>query len=263
MNAPFTDHAELKKAIVEHIERAGPHCSLNHLDVSQIVNFSELFENSLFNGDISQWNVSSGKYFDSMFRGSSFNGDISNWNMSSATNLKAMFCCSLFQGDISRWNISNVTTLDGVFSNSIFNGDISRWDVSNVRNLNFAFAFSKFQGDISRWNTRNVQTMRATFADIDYLGDISNWDLSAVILTNSERCFTRYHHSPLYFVEVLSGRQRPPEHLREQLNQYIPLVVSLNMPPLDAARWLMQQLTASPKKNLGETFEVPTDLMVK
>ena len=239
MNAPFTDHAELKKAIVEHIERAGPHCSLNHLDVSQIVNFSELFENSLFNGDIS------------------------NWNMSSATNLKAMFCCILFQGDISRWNISNVTTLDGVFSNSIFNGDISRWDVSNVRNLNFAFAFSKFQGDLSQWNTRNVQTMRATFADIDYLGDISNWDLSAVILTNSERCFTRYHHSPLYFVEVLSGRQRPPEHLREQLNQYIPLVVSLNMPPLDAARWLMQQLTASPKKNLGETFEVPTDLMVK
>ena len=167
MNAPFTDHAELKKAIVEHIERAGPHCSLNHLDVSQIVNFSELFENSLFNGDLSQW------------------------------------------------------------------------------------------------NTRNVQTMRATFADIDYLGDISNWDLSAVILTNSERCFTRYHHSPLYFVEVLSGRQRPPEHLREQLNQYIPLVVSLNMPPLDAARWLMQQLDASAKKRIVDTFEVPTDLMVK
>ena len=118
MNAPFTDHAELKEAIVEHIERAGPHCSLNHLDVSQIVNFSELFENSLFNGDISQW------------------------------------------------------------------------------------------------NTRNVETMRATFADVDYLGYLSDWDLSALSLTRSGRCFTRYHHSPLYFVEVLSGRQRPPEHLR-------------------------------------------------
>ncbi len=260
MNAPFTDHAELKKAIVEHIERAGPHCSLNHLDVSQIVNFSELFENSVFDGDISQWNVSNGKYFDSMFRGSSFNGDISSWNMSSATNLKAMFCCSLFQGDISQWNVSNVTTLDSIFSNSIFNGDISRWDTSNVQNLNYAFAFSQFQGDISTWNTAKVSHMRCVFADVDYQGDISSWDLSA--LTCSDHSFTKFNDNPLYYMELISGRNRPPEQLKDQVAQLLPLMMSLNMPLLDAANWMMQQLrnkAPSPE----DTFEVPCDIMVK
>ena len=40
-----------------------------------------MFEESKFNGDISNWDVSSVKYMYHMFEKSKFNGDISNWNV--------------------------------------------------------------------------------------------------------------------------------------------------------------------------------------
>ena len=46
-----------------------------------------------------------------------FNGDISDWDVSSVTNMKYMFWeASAFNQDISSWDTSSVTTMAGTFS---------------------------------------------------------------------------------------------------------------------------------------------------
>ena len=59
---------------------------------------SRLFEDSKFNGDISQWDVSNVTNMEYMFKGSKFNGDISQWDVSSDTNISGMFDDSDFEG---------------------------------------------------------------------------------------------------------------------------------------------------------------------
>lgn len=170
---------ELKKLIFNYIEKFGPECDLNFIDVSHIRNMDNMFSgvNSAFNGDISGWDVSHAVTMREMFYGSLFNGDISHWNTSSVTAMEAMFMGSDFKGDISSWDTSNVTSMDSMFRDSRFNGDISRWNVSNVQWMQCMFANSQFNGDISQWDVSNICDANAMFAGSQFLGDISDWTL--------------------------------------------------------------------------------------
>ena len=123
---------ELKDLIEFEIKTSGNRCDLNHIDVSLMTDFSWLFRQSEFNGDISMWDVSRAKSMGGMFDDSKFNGDISGWN------------------------VSGVKSMGGMFDDSKFNGDISRWDVSGVINMNAMFYQSKFNGDISSWNRSSL-----------------------------------------------------------------------------------------------------------
>jgi len=114
-----------------------------------------MFSKSVFNGDISNWNVSNVTNMSRVFSYSKFNGDISNWDVSNVREMSAMFRDSVFNGDISNWSVSNVTNMHSMFSKSVFNGDISNWDVSNVTNMSYMFNNSIFNGDISNWNFIN------------------------------------------------------------------------------------------------------------
>ena len=108
---------ELKDIIEQRIKEEGNKVDLNDIDVSKITDMSYLFDDT------------------------TFNGDISNWNVSNVTNMHNMFFnCRTFNQDISKWDVSNVTNMSSMFKwCKTFNQDISEWDVSNVRFSLFMF----------------------------------------------------------------------------------------------------------------------------
>ena len=98
-----SDKEELQKFIRRRIREQGPNCNLNDIDVSEVDDMSWLFENSTFNGDISQWDVSNVKNMDSMFYKSKFHGDISKWDVSNVKSMYNMFENSPLDGKEPSW----------------------------------------------------------------------------------------------------------------------------------------------------------------
>ena len=155
-------------------------------DLSRVTSMHNMFRDaSSFNGNLSDWNVSTVTNMDGTFRGASdFNGDVSSWDTSGVTDMRKMFqAASSFNGNLSDWNVSKVTRMDSMFSSAFtFNGDISSWDVSAVTDMgSMFFVASAFNGDISSWDVSAVTDMNNMFyAVLTFNGDISSWNVSAV-----------------------------------------------------------------------------------
>ena len=226
------DKEDLKFLINQAMKENGYNCDLNFIDVSNVTDMSDLFcknfivENkevtntrSLFNGSISEWDVSHVINMERMFDGSLFTGDISKWEVSNVTNMMRMFAESEFKGDISKWELSiDRISVDDIFASCgiplscrpklkdvVANNDniktlvekaihvlgseadLNFIDVSNVANMAALFEGSSFSGDISKWNVSNVTDMARMFAESTFKGDISKWIVSKV--TNMDRLF--------------------------------------------------------------------------
>ena len=69
-----------------------------------------------------------------LFEGaSSFEGDLSNWDVSSVVNMEAMFQNTPFNGSVGSSNVSAVSTIILMFSDAInLDQDLSNWDVGSV-----------------------------------------------------------------------------------------------------------------------------------
>ena len=128
--------------------------------------------------------VSNVRIADAMFDDSIFNGDISEWDVSSLERMTAMFRRSKFNGDISKWGVNNVVQMNAVFLDSEWDGDVSQWDVRNVKNMFALFRNSKFSGDVSKWNIDKVTNIGNMFNDIGvsdnlkYMTIVGHWDIS-------------------------------------------------------------------------------------
>jgi surface protein len=85
-----------------------------------------------------------------------FNQNISGWNVSGVTNMSFMFVGdSSFNQPIGSWNVSNVTTMNSMFGSGAFNQDIGSWDVSNVTNFS-QFMYGKSFTDFSTTNLDSI-----------------------------------------------------------------------------------------------------------
>ncbi|WP_349351485.1 MULTISPECIES: BspA family leucine-rich repeat surface protein [unclassified Flagellimonas] len=159
---------------------------LSNWDVSNITNMSAMFANAReFTSDLSNWDVSnvtdmSGMFGDAM----SFNSDLSKWDVSKVTDMSGMFRrAEVFNSDLSDWNVSNVTNMASMFFGATsFNADLSSWKVDNVIDMSWMFTQAEsFNSDISNWNVVNVTNMNSMFSNaILFNANISNWEVDNV-----------------------------------------------------------------------------------
>ena len=121
---------ELVVLIIKRIKNEGEKCNLNDINVSKITDMSNLFYNSKFNGDISEWDVSNVTTMHAMFYHSNFNGDngdISEWDVSKVKDMSLMFARSNFNKDISDWyEYTNNVNMENMFYDTSLEG--KEWD---------------------------------------------------------------------------------------------------------------------------------------
>ena len=171
----------------------GNFSGLDNWNVSNVTRMQRTFFNTVFNGDISAWDVGNVTNFSQMFRGNSvFNQDISNWNMSNATNLSTMFLgASAFNQNLNNWErtspdvstMGNVTNFVSMFGSATsFNGAIGNWNTSQVTNMSTMFTKAiAFNQPLTNWDTSNVENMRRMFNDATAFNQpLTNWDTSNV-----------------------------------------------------------------------------------
>jgi len=166
---------ELKIAVDEWIHDSDSarvqYGEINTWDTSLITDMSELFYDTTFNDDISDWDVLNVNNMNSIFAfATDFNQDISDWDVSSVTDMAWMFHgASNFNGDLSNWDVSSVTYMNAMFYNAEnFNQDISEWDVSSVTAMNQMFGGAD---DLSDDNKCAIHTSFSSNDDWPY-----DWD---------------------------------------------------------------------------------------
>ncbi len=91
--------------------------SIENLNTRELTTFYEMFKDSLFDGNLSNWKLNYVLDMTRMFQGATeFKGDGENEG----------------DGESLVWNVVSVSKLDGMFQQAIsFNGDLSGWDVEN------------------------------------------------------------------------------------------------------------------------------------
>ena len=120
--------------VYTELDRLGLDADLNHIDVSEVTDMSELFcepSNELF------W-------------GESFRGDISKWDVSKVEDISNMFSINgwgEYCGDLSKWDVSNVKNMTDMG----YTGDVSQWNNPLVKDRQFVAESNFRQPPKSHW----------------------------------------------------------------------------------------------------------------
>ncbi len=173
--------------------------NLNSWDVRNVRFFIGTFQDTQFNGDITDWDPHAAESLFAMFyNDTAFNQDVSNWTVASVTNLSSMFAydTAFNNGGVPLdWgtltgSVQNMSTM--FYHASSFNQNVSNWNVSNVTNMNSMFegasAFNNGEATNGHsrpmdWShqTSKVTNMQGMFTNAaSFNQDISSWDTSSV-----------------------------------------------------------------------------------
>jgi surface protein len=111
---------------------------------------------------IGEWDMSRFTSLSGMFFRSGFDGDLSNWDVSSVKNMLFLFRESNFNNGgndlIKNWNTTSLQRVEQMFYNAKkFNQPLTNWDTSNVLNFSeWFYGASSFNQDLSNLSLENV-----------------------------------------------------------------------------------------------------------
>jgi surface protein len=168
-----------------------------------VTNISYMFNGaSLFNSDISEWDVSQVTNMSHLFYlATVFNQPLDSWDVSSVTNMSSMFYgTQYFDQPLNSWDVSNVTDMREMFYlASRFNNLIDAWDVGNVIYMNGMFtAAYVFNQPIGSWDVGKVTTMYEMFADArTFNKTLASWDVSRVTTFRSMFYLASSYNQPM------------------------------------------------------------------
>ena len=156
-------------------------------DLSSVSSMTQMFRDATnFNSDIGSWDVSNVANFSGMFQSTDFNQAIGSWDMSSAISTSFMFYYSPFDQDISGWNTATITNMASMFRATDFNQDISGWNTGSVTDMNKMFQDDIFfTQDLGNWDMADVTDVTdmflgATLSTSDYDALLIGWDAQAL-----------------------------------------------------------------------------------
>ena len=87
---------ERKDIVYKRMKERGRYANLNDIYTGDITDMSYLFDDSSFNGDISNWDVSNVTDMNHMFDWSDFDKNISDWKINKNCDTEDMFArCSI------------------------------------------------------------------------------------------------------------------------------------------------------------------------
>ncbi len=89
-----------------------------------------------------------------MFYGSVFDGDISNWDVSKVKDMSYMFENSMFNRDISSWDLSSLTDATDIFERSMFAGYYSKLKRKIIRRKESDYGKIFYKGNLI-YDSRN------------------------------------------------------------------------------------------------------------
>lgn len=185
--------------------------NISDWDVSSVTDMRSMFLfASSFNQDIGSWNVSSVTNMVEMFRdASSFNQNIGNWDVSSVIDMSWMFYwAASFNQPIGSWDVSFVESMWSTFDHATsFDQPIGLWDVSSVKNMiQMFYAAENFNQPLNEWNVENVVNMFAMFGGSKFNQPINSWDVSSVTNMSGMFCFSTFNQ-PLDNWDVSSVKE--------------------------------------------------------
>ena len=134
----------------------------NKYDYSLVNNMSDMFFNETSDiPSLSMLNVSNVTNMNSMFENSLFNQDISSWDVSNVTDMSFMFQNTPFNQDIGNWDVSNVIYTGPMFKNTPFNQNISNW--INFKPIHFLYMFKSCDFSLKEFIPPNLITIEYLF----------------------------------------------------------------------------------------------------
>ncbi|WP_299212137.1 BspA family leucine-rich repeat surface protein [uncultured Aquimarina sp.] len=145
--------------------------SMNSWNTSTITNMANMFADSIFDFNITSWDVGKVENFVGMFNNNAqFNQNIGGWNVGEnvvgTINMQAMFdSTSSFNSPLNTWDTSKVTNMVSMFGfATAFNQPLDAWDTSTIENMGgMFFGASDFDQNVGGWNLSNVTNMGAMF----------------------------------------------------------------------------------------------------